>query len=239
MKRGFACGLLALGLPLPLVAQTPARPDERLLTVGATAVVEREPDQVAVHLAVETFSASAQEAARGNAAKMDALIAALRRARVARERIRTVSYSLNPEYDFRQERQPGQERLVGYRALNMVRITLDSVARAGDIIDAAIAAGANRITGLSFQLRDPEAARLEAVRAAVAKARVEAEAVAQAVGQQLGSVVAISTTGELPPIRPMAMEGRAMAARSVATPIEPGTLSVSATVTATFRLEPR
>lgn len=231
--------LLLLLLPSAAGAQEPVQ--ENTVTVSATGFSRQAPDQAVLLLAVESFAATAQEATRANASKMDALLAALRRLGIGGDKVRTTSYDLHPEYDFRREpepRQPGEDRLIGYRAVNMVQVTIDDVDRVGAIIDAAVAAGANRVAGLSFQIRDPETARRAAVKEAVAKARAEAETVAQALGRRLGPALAVSTTGFLPPPRPLQVFEAAARMPSVPTPIEPGALEVAATVTATFRLDP-
>lgn len=222
-------------------AQAPAA-REQTVTVSAVGRVAREPDRAVLLLAVESFATTAREAAAANARKMDALLAALRRLGLGEDDVRTVSYQLNPEYEFspaEPRRQP-EQRLVGYRAVNTVSVTIDEVDRVGAVIDAAVDAGADRVTGLSFQLRDPEAARREALREAVAKANAEAEALAAALGRRLGPALTVTTGGRFPPPIPVAYDMRVRAAEmAVPTPIEPGTLDVEAAVTVVYRLESR
>jgi len=241
---------LAVGLLLPACAAraqepgaAPAPPRDRTITVTGTGVVEREPDQAVIMLAVETSAQTADAAARANAETMERVIAALRRLGLTQDRIRTVSYQLHPEYA-RDEPRPGQSyepRVVGYRAMNMVRVTLDEIARVGEVIDAALGAGANRVTGLSFQLRDPERARNDALALAVQNARAEAQTLASALGETLGPALDVSTTGRVPPPVPYMMDtaARAEVLSAMVTPIEPGTLRVEATVTIVYRLLPR
>jgi uncharacterized protein YggE len=238
--------LWALALAVPAVGSaqtTTPQPTERTVTVSASAMVEREPERAVILLAVESPAANAQQAARANATKMDALIAALRRLGISGPNVRTVSYELQPQYSSERP-QPGERqgapRIVGYRAVNMVQVTVDTVARAGGVIDVAIAAGANRVAGLSFELRDPQAARNEALRLAVTRARSEAEVMAEAAGQRLGVPLNITTGGYAVPryARAMDMVMEAQAAPPP-TPIEAGTLSVHANVTIVYRLENR
>ncbi|HEX7051594.1 MAG TPA: SIMPL domain-containing protein [Longimicrobiales bacterium] len=232
------CVLLLLA-PTAAWAQQPAAPTEPTVVVSATGVVRRPPDRAALMLAVESFAATAAEATRQNAEAMATLLAALERLRIADEDVQTTSYRLQPEYDYQRDPGPrdrGEDRLVGFRATNMVQVTIHDVERVGQVIDAAVGAGANRVTGLSFQISDPEAARLEALRLAVEKARTEAAAVAQAMGRTLGPAISVRTDGVVPP-PPIPMM-RASADFSVAapTPIEPGELEVRASVTAVYRL---
>lgn len=241
MKTRFA--LIFALLPGWAAAQQ-SPPQERTVVVNATAFVEREPERAVVLLAVESTGASARVAAQLNATKMEALVAALRRLGLSGRNVRTTSYELQPEYAQRTRDEEvrgvsGPPRIVGYRAANMVQVTVDTVARVGGVIDASIQAGANRVAGLNFELRDPAAARVEALRLAVAKARTEAAAIAEAAGQRLGPPLNISTSGYAQP-QPMYRQRAEMdmaASAPAPTPIEAGTLSVGASVTITYRLE--
>lgn len=243
MTRAAAVAMaLALLGPMSARAQqpggAPAEPP-RTITVSGTGTLHRTPDQAVVSLAVENQAPTARQAAQQNAEQMDRVVSALRQAGIAAARIRTQGYNLMPEYQYIQPSgpgQPGEQKLIGYRASNMVEVTVDAIPRVGAVIDAAIAAGANRAQGISFQLADPEGARREALRLAVANARLNAEALAQAAGQRLGSVLRLSmNVGVMQPPRPML---RAMSAdASVApTPVEPGEMDVTADVTAVYRL---
>jgi uncharacterized protein YggE len=211
------------------------------VTVTATATVEREPERAVVLLAVESQAQTAEQAAAANATKMDAVIAALRRLGIAGPAVRTVSYELQPQYS-----QPGRDDpqrppvISAYRAINMVQVRVDTVARAGSVVDAALKAGANRVANLYFELRDPEAARLEAVRAAVRKAQAEAQIMAETAGQRLGAPLQMNSGGyAIPRAYDRAVEMAMQAPAAAPTPIEPGVLSVGATVTITYRLESR
>jgi uncharacterized protein YggE len=235
--RRTALVLLAM-IPAAAAAQEPARPTERTVVVSATAQVEREPERAELMLAVESTAATARAAAQANATKMDALIAALRRLGISGPLIRTVSYQLQPQYAGPSRDTPNAPpRITGYRAANMVNVTVDTVAKVGGTIDAAIAAGANRVAGLSFELRDPDAAHEAALRLAVTKAQRQAQAMAQAAGQRLGDPITIQSGGFNQPRMyrqmDMAMEMQAAAP----TPIEAGVLTIGANVTITYRLE--
>lgn len=230
--------LAALLLPASLAAQQVEQP--RTLTVSATASVERAPDQAILTLAVESEAENARDASRANAEKMQRVVAALRQAGIPADKIRTVGYELQPQYA-RENRGEDPPRIVGYRAVNRVQTTIDAIDRVGPALDAAITAGANRADQLYFQLRDASDARLEALRLATQKARREADAIASAAGETLGQAQSIHTDSySPPPPRPPVMYDRAMAMAEmkVDTPVEAGTLSVTAHVTIVYRLTP-
>ncbi|MEN8376993.1 MAG: SIMPL domain-containing protein [Gemmatimonadota bacterium] len=247
-NRIHASGLVAAlvvtlgGFPLEANAQeapgATAVPPPRTVTVSASGRVEAEPDQAVLTLAVETVGETAREALASNAERADALITALTDLGLAREKVGTVSFGLNPEYARPEAGAPRQEpRIVGYRAHNTLRVVVDELTRAGEVIDAAAAAGANRIGGPSFGIADAGPLRLRALADAVEKARAEASVLAAALGMDLGDVMKVDTSAPGGPI-PMP-QARTLALEAVQTPIEPGTLSIGATVRITWELRAR
>ncbi len=244
MRRAAVAAVLALVASTAARAQQPAvggAPElVRTITLSATGTVERTPDQAVVSLAVETMAPTAQKAAQQNAQLMDRVVRALREAGIPGDHIRTQYYNLNPEYQYTQPApgRPGEQKLVGYRASNMVEATVDSIPRVGAIIDAAIGAGANRAQGIRFQLKDPEGARREALRVAVANARRDAEALAEASGQQLGELLQLSSSMQVtpPPVPMFAARAQVEAVAPAPTPVEPGQMEITATVSAVYRL---
>lgn len=214
-----------------------AAPPTRIV-VSAMGSATRAPEQAVVMLAVETAARTAREAADQNAQRMTAIIAALRRLDIPQDQIRTTAYHMHPEYNHREPRPneaPRQPEIVGYRVVNMVSVIVDGASRAGSVIDAALGAGANRVDGISFQLRNPDAVRADALREALRKAREEAELLAGASGLTLGAPIEISTSfGYQPPMPPMPMYARAEAAMDAPTPVEPGAIEVQATVNVVY-----
>lgn len=226
----------------PAIAQTSVERPERTINVNATGTVQRAPERAVITVAVESSANTAQAAAAANATKMDAVFAALRRAGIVPPKVRTISYELQPQYAQPDRNNPERElRVIGYRALNMVMVDVDSISRVGTVIDAVVFAGANRIANLSFELRDPEAARLEALREAMKRARAEAAVLADAADQRLGPPLNISSSSHFEP-RQYRMEAVRMDMSVPApppTPIESGMLTVTATVNVSYRIEDR
>lgn len=238
---------LALAGATPAAAQQDEQTAEAPPTVrvSASGTVEVPPDRAILLLAVENRADSARQAAAANAERTQAVLRALDGLGLSGDRVRTAGYRLEPIYvrpDRPPRPQPGQQepegpRLVGYRATNAVQVTVDSLPRVGAVIDAGIGAGANRVAGLSFDVRDAAAPRAEAVRRAVEAARSRAEAAAAAAGARLGAVMEIHLVEDRPmPFRARTME-MAAADMAVETPVEPGVLDVTETVTVVWRLE--
>jgi uncharacterized protein YggE len=158
---------------------------------------------------------------------VDAVLRELRRVAGPSADIRTSGYALEPNY--RSPRPGGAPEISGYTARNMVEVTTADLPSVGALIDTAMQAGANNIQRLEFSLKDRRAARAQALREATAAARADAETIASALGVKIVRVLSAQEGGE-PPVRPMMM-GMARMEAAPATPIEPGTLEVRATVT--------
>ena len=105
----------------------------------------------------------------------------------------------------------------------------------------SVSGGANRVANLSFELRDPESARMEALRIAMERARREAETLASAAGQKLGVPLNLSSSSHYQPRQYMMrdMAEMAMAAPPAPTPIEAGSLTITANVNAVYKMEDR
>ena len=232
MIRTFmvAAALLAAA---PAAAQEARPVSGTRLDVVATGEVNRVPDIVRINAGVMTQAPSATEAIRQNAARMEAVRAALRRAGVADRDIQTSSISLQPNWRHMENRTP---ELIGYQAHNQVGVRFREIANSGRILDALVAAGANQIDGPMFMIDRPEEALDEARTEAVANARRRAELYARALGMRVIRVLSVSEAGlgYMPPPQPVMM--REMAAQA-ATQIVPGEQTLTVSLTVSFELQ--
>ncbi len=213
--------------------------DPSVLHVTGNAQIEVEPDRARVSFAVETQAGTAREAAEANARQMEAVMRAVRESSggVAGFRIETAGYTLMPRYRPRRDGQ-GSE-IEGYTARNSVLVTIDEVEAVGGVMDSALRSGANRMSGLSFLVRDPTPHRHRALQNAVTLARQEAEVTAAALGMRLGEALEVQIQGSYSPVQARGMEMEMAMADSPSTPVEAGAQFVSASVSIQFRLLPR
>lgn len=240
MKTASAPALaLALALALPFGASRPARAEEApppaTLTVSAEGVSRRAPDMASISLGVITEAPTAGEALRLNAERMTRVMAALKRAGLADRDIQTSGLSVSPQYDYPNGRPP---ELRGYQAANQVTATVRDLARLGPVLDASVGAGANSAGQVSFGLADPLAAENAAREAAVKALKAKADLYARATGHAGVRLTAMSEGGFAPQPRPM-MKAYAMAApmaEAAPTPVAPGELNLSITVSGVFEL---
>ena len=229
--------LLGLGLLLALAAPALAGDDQTAPQVTVTGLSRQDltPDQARISLGVRSLAASAQEAARHNAAAMQALLKAVKPLLRPEDQLQTQTYSLIPQREWDQDARRWRE--VGFQAENRVRVTTRRPDLLGELIQAASQAGANLIEGPQWGLTDPAQARRQVQVLALADARAQAEALAQAAGLRLGPVRSISASANEPPT-PLLMRSAAAedAAANSAPPLEPGRLGLSASVTVSFDL---
>lgn len=221
----IAAIFLCMALPVLAQMQTPRPPS---VQASSTATVSVKPDQARIQIGVVSQASTASAAASQNAAELQKALTELKAAAGPNAEVKTVSYSLNPNYT-------NGRAIKNYTATNIVEVTTSDLASVGKIIDAATQSGANEVRSLQFTLKDQTHARVEALSKAALQARTEAGAMAGALGLKLGRVLTLDESG-VSPIRPMmAMMARA---ETMPTPIqEPQTIEVQATVTITIALE--
>jgi len=223
--------IFAISASAQSVANTPAM---RTIEVDGSGEARTSPDTADLNLAIDTQAKTAEEAANRNAALAAKVIDALKSKLGAKGKITTGGYALNPEYDQRPTQRP---TIIGYTAQNTVTVNTGALDLIGALIDSAIAAGANRVNSLNFSVKDDTKARTDAITIATRDAHAQASALASALGVKLGKVVKATTVSEQRPI-PMQRVGMAMAmSAKVATPVEPGEVTVPATVSLTFEIE--
>jgi uncharacterized protein YggE len=243
-RRGastICCALLAVAFTGDLlIAQAPALSPvlpPSLVTSGQ-AEGKVTPDRVSVLVNVQTRATTAAAAAAENASRTRAVLDALTRLGLSRDQLSTEGYTAYPEMNY--DRPGNTPKVTGYVVTNSVRAESKRVDQAGAIIDAALGAGANIINALSFYASSIEEARREAIGAAVANARADAEAMAQAAGGRLGALLELSTQGPTIPPRPMFdLAARGKVAMAEPTPINPGQQTVTVFVTARWAFVPK
>ena len=204
------------------------------LDVSATGEATRVPDVAIISAGVVTRASTARAALQQNAAQMERVRAALKRAGIADRDIQTSNISLNPEYRYVQDQPP---RLTGYTASNQVSVRFRDIAKSGDILDALVAEGANQINGPSLTIDKPEEALDEARTKAIAIGRARADIYARALGMRVVRLLSVSESDgsyPVPPPMPVMMEARAQAA---STKIDPGEQKVSVALGMTFELQ--
>ncbi len=168
------------------MAQTPSdgAVDRRTVSVTGSGTAEVVPDIARISVGVATRGREATEASSRAAAQMQAVIDALVGAGVAEEDIQTSRIDLDP-IRRRDRSGEGTRAIIGWQASNRVSATVRDIDATGEVIDAAIAAGATDLGNIAFRKEDPSAAEAEARLAAVDEAASIAGQLASAAGVEI------------------------------------------------------
>jgi uncharacterized protein YggE len=200
------------------------------VTVQATGTVKVVPDGVSFNFAVSVLAQSSETAMSDASATAEKVRAALDAAGVAKDDIATQNVSVYPEYV---SSTTGTQTLTGYRAQQIFTVTLRDTAKAGEVVDAVIAAGGNslQVYGVTPTLLDTDAAVAQAREAAIKSAKEKAKDYAGLVDANLGSVVYVTeVTSPSSPIPLMVGDSAAASSPMAKTEINLGTQEVSVTV---------
>lgn len=226
-------GAAMLVAAVPVAAQEVRPLGGTRLDVVATGEVTRVPDIVLIDAGVTSQALTAAEAIRANAAKMEALRAALRTAGIAARDVQTSSVNLHAEWRHTREQPPV---FVGYRASHRLSIRFRDAANAGRILDTLVEAGVSEINGPSFQIEAMAAALDEARTRALTTARARADLYARALGMRVTRILAVSEggPGDIPMFR---QHGESRTMNVSASNIALGESSVGISLTVSFELE--
>ncbi|MDV3257204.1 MAG: SIMPL domain-containing protein [Sphingomonas sp.] len=259
MKHVTALAILGLTASSALaqtnseVGLTPLGPNSALLSLTAEGESRQVPDLAMFSAGVVTTAATASEALGENGARMDRVVAALKKGGISERDIRTSAISLQPRYNdperearelARQNRQPyvpptGPAKIIGYEARNTVQVRVRQLSEMGKIIDMLVAAGANQVNGPTFTLDEPRAAQDEARKEAVALGRERAELYARETGMRVARIISIREAGGRYPVRDaIVVSGyrSGVAAPAPPTPVSPGELGITVNISMQFEL---
>jgi uncharacterized protein YggE len=212
----------------PLAAQAAEKVD-KLVTVTGEAIVTATPDAATIRIGVSSQGKTARAASDANAKEMGAVLAALKENGIDERDIQTALLSLQPQND---ANRPAGNRLVGFQVFNQFAIKVRDISKLPNVLDRAIAAGANEMSGVEFIVSEQSKLLDKARGEAIADARRKAELYADAAGMKLGRVMAISEEGSPAPFRPIT----AMRAGAAAPVVAPGEQTLRAVVTVSYEI---
>jgi uncharacterized protein YggE len=216
----------------PVTFQSTNTPAQvKTLQVTGEGTVSSVPDVALLLLAVQTQSASANQAGSDNAAAMSSVLSALTSIGISKSAIQTVSYSLTPIYQPKQD-PTAPAKIVGYTVRNAIQVTLTDFNLVGKALDAAIGAGVNDVQGVTFTLTQTALANIQqqALQLALQDGAIKAKAMASTLGVTLVGPVSVNPGYISQPIP------QRLAASAVQTPIQPGTLQVTVNVQITYQI---
>ena len=155
------------------------------------------PDMALIRIGVTSQGKNARAASDANAREMTVVLT-IKETGVADKDIQTTSLSLQPQYD---PNKTGAARLIGFAANNQVTVKIRDIGQLPTILDRAISAGANEMSGIEFVVSEQSKLLDKARTEAIEDARRKAELYATAAGMKVGRVMSISEEGTVPPPR--------------------------------------
>ncbi len=206
----------------------------RTITVTGNSQVILAPDIAYISIGVHTQAASAKEAVASNNTQTQAVIDAIKGQGVDGKDIQTTNFSV---YQQTQTGPNGETQGIIFMTDNTVYVTMRDLTKIGSILDASIAAGANSIYGITFDVQDKEAATKTGRDEAMADAQSQADQLAKAAGAALGPVQSITFYSNTPV--PFVYEKAAAAGvgGGGSVPISSGQLTLTVSVNVTYELK--
>ncbi len=207
---------------------------DNTITASGTGSVIGTPDRAQISLAVETENPDVRLAQAENSVRMTKVMNSLTHAGIPEDALKTTGYNIYPVYD--EIKSPFGQKIVAYRVTNTLTVTLHDVNRTGEVIDIGVANGINQASSIQFLLSDEQSQvlRTEALKEATMRAAADARTVAEALGVGIASVKSVDIGGGYTPILFQNYARNDSGAGSASTPIQPGEVTVTATVTVTY-----
>src|SRR3984957_11518850 len=192
---------LAAASPAPALERLIDISNDRWVEVSGEGSVSAAPDFARVTLGVTTTGKTAGEAMAANAKEANALVSLIKAEGVAPADIQTSEVSISPIFSRPSQSQETAPTITGYSVSNNVAVLVRELPRLGALLDKAIGAGANSITGISFGHNNLSDLLDKARPLAVADARRKAQIYASAGGATLGRLMILTEEGgSRPPI---------------------------------------
>ena len=212
----------------PYVEQL-VRQQKRVMTVTGIGSLSIAPDTVQIQLEVRTENKQLSQAQQENADLMNQVIESLLELGIDREDIQTVAYNISPQYDYIE----GQQIFRGYQVINSIDVTIKNIEQAGIIIDTAVRNGVNNVSNIRFTVENEQIPYQEALSLALRNALGKAQTIASTIQVKLNPqpIKIVETVRE----EPILYRSFAATEMSTTTPIEPGQISIKATVEVQFQ----
>jgi len=192
------------------------------------------PDIAAIDVGLMTEKSDVKSAQKENTDKMNRLITNLKNLGVESKDIQTSYYNIYPQYDW----PNGKQVLRGYQVSQGVAVKIRNLSKIGDILAAAGEGGANQVSGLSFNIDDPEALRQEARVKALENAKEKADALARVAGVSLGKIVSFSEYASTPYSAYKSYDMGGIGGGEAAAPtVESGSMDILVNVTVSYEIK--
>ena len=216
--------------------------DQKAGTIAVTGIgtIAAAPDMATINLTVLREAETAKGALAENNAAMNEILNAMKAFDIEDKDLQTSNFSIHPRYVYPKNNNQNQSpKIVAYQVSNSLSVRIRDLDRVGEILDKSVTLGVNQGGNIFFSNADPEPlqmqARAEAMKNAIAKAKVLTEAA----GVKIGSIKQISEQSFNPSPQPMlrGQVAKMAMAESDAVPIATGENTYRISVNVTFELD--
>lgn len=229
----FLYSKLAGPIPFSLISTVTNKTD--VFSVSGEGKVVAKPDIAYVSVGIEKSANTVEQAQIQINEVNQKIVEGLKKLGINAEKdIKTESYLINPNFDW----NSGRQKITGYTASTNLSVKVKKIGQINDVIDAATNGGANRVSGISFDVEDKEKLQETARQDAVAQAKRKAEQAAKAAGFKLGRIINYSESAG--GVFPQPLYNRAdlkVASESPATEIQTGSQEIKITVSLSYQIE--
>lgn len=217
-------------------AEVTSQPYARTITVSAEGKINAQPDIAYVDFSVVSQGKTVKAVRVDSNTKMNSVIDAVKKMGVDSKDITSTQYNLYPNYVYLERQSP---RIDGYNLTQEIKVKVRDLDKVEDILDSGIAAGANQVGQLSFDIDDPSGIKKQAREKAFATAKEKALEMAKAAGVGLGRVITFSESegGFYPPVYANYKMDMAVAESAQGASIEPGSKELNVNVSVTYEIE--
>jgi uncharacterized protein YggE len=235
--HGFAAAAVLLSMTFAFAAR--AETASNTIQASGSAQVQVSPDTASIEIGVVTANPITAVALRANSAEMTRVIAAIQKLGIPDSAIRTSNFSIEAQHPKDKAGEIDENRTIGYEVTNKVMITTTNLSKVGEIIDAAVSAGANSSNSVSFDLKNRAAIDDRVLADAVRNARHNAEIMATAEHAKVGRMISATNVLSFDDGAVAGYANRLHGVLGDATPapILPGQLTISARVVVIFAIE--
>jgi uncharacterized protein YggE len=214
----------------------PAEAEANQIEVSGSAAVLVQPDFASVDIGVLSSDPVASAALKANSEKMARVVAAIKALGISETALQTSNFSIAAVHPkIGNSYEDDDTRTVAYKVTNKLSVHITDMGKVGDVIDAAIDAGANSSNSVAFGVKDRASYADKALAEAVKDAHHRAEVMAATENVKVGRVLSMSTEQDISAEDIGRLE--TVVVTGSRTPILSGQLPVQAKVVVTYALE--
>jgi len=222
------------GNPLAFSVNSSVTNKSDVFTVTGEGTVSIQPDIAYVNIGINKTATTVKQAQSQANEVMNKVIAGLKTLGIDAKNIQTVSYYINPNYDWSSSIQ----KITGYSANTQLKVKITDIDKVNDVIDSATSNGANQVNNVTFDVENREASEETARKQAVDEANHKAKAAAKAAGFNLGKIISYSESSNDNTVSPIMYKALAVTdqAGGSGTNVQSGSQDIKITVNLSYQI---